>query len=175
MAGAQNKKDTPGAFKSCLIPYTEQILNWWYDERLYATKIQQRLLPEFDIEVHRTTLSRFIKVRHLRPDPHRRPAYLHNNVSEQIPAVQSKTSQKQPKSEKKVALENTKNALKNSQKEMQSSAPKAAAPISVPISTIDPKTATAEEIIQYLGTSTPQELGRVADKAKAEELKAKRK
>ena len=33
----------PGAFRSCLIPFTDQILDWWYDDLLTAAEIQRRL------------------------------------------------------------------------------------------------------------------------------------
>ena len=36
----------PGAFRSCLIPFTDQILDWWYDDLLTAAEIQRRLKTE---------------------------------------------------------------------------------------------------------------------------------
>ena len=55
----------PGAFRSCLIPFTDQILDWWYDDLLTAAEIQRRLKAE-GLEVARTTVMRFIKVREQR-------------------------------------------------------------------------------------------------------------
>ena len=36
----------PGAFRSCLIPFTDQTLDWWYDDLLTAAEIQRRLKTE---------------------------------------------------------------------------------------------------------------------------------
>ena len=49
----------PGAFRSCLIPFTDQILDWWYDDLLTAAEIQRRLKAE-GLDVARTTVMRFI-------------------------------------------------------------------------------------------------------------------
>ena len=76
MAGAQNKKNTPGAYKSSLIPYKEQIFAWWFDERLSSAEIQKRLKEQFNIEIHATSITRFIRVRRLKPDPRERPPHL---------------------------------------------------------------------------------------------------
>lgn len=156
MAGAQNKKDSPGAFKSCLIPYQEQIFIWWYDERLSATEIQKRLLTEFGIEVHRTTLARFIKIRHNKPDPHQRPPHLQNlNITQ--PSATSSTAC--PKTEKtNIPTSVVRKTI-----------------LPPPMPPIDPETATGEELIQYLESATPQELGRLADAAKEKGCQAKRK
>lgn len=34
MTEEQKNRMHPGAYKSCLIPYSEAIFNWWYDEQL---------------------------------------------------------------------------------------------------------------------------------------------
>lgn len=73
MAGAQNKRNSPGAFRSCLIPYKNQIFTWWFDDRKSAREIQMLLAEQFGLEVHWSTLTRFIKVRSRKPDPHERP------------------------------------------------------------------------------------------------------
>ena len=65
----------PGAFRSCLIPFTDQILDWWYDDLLTAAEIQRRLKAE-GLEVARTTVMRFIKVREQRALKRKRPPAL---------------------------------------------------------------------------------------------------
>ena len=52
MAGAQNKRNSPGAFRSCLIPYKNQIFTWWFDDRKSAREIQTLLAEQFGLEVH---------------------------------------------------------------------------------------------------------------------------
>ena len=64
MAGAQNKRNSPGAFRSCLIPYKDQIFTWWFDDRKSDREIQTLLAEQFGLEVHWSTITRFIKVRH---------------------------------------------------------------------------------------------------------------
>ena len=65
----------PGAFRSCLIPFTDQILDWWYDDLQTAAEIQRRLKAE-GLDVARTTVMRFIKVREQRAAKRKRPAAL---------------------------------------------------------------------------------------------------
>ena len=62
----------PGAFRSCLIPFTDQILDWWYDDLLTAAEIQRRLRAD-GLDVARTTVMRFIKVREQRASKRKRP------------------------------------------------------------------------------------------------------
>ena len=76
MAGAQNKRNSPGAFRSSLIPYKNQIFTWWFDDRKSAREIQTLLAEQFGLEVHWSTITRFIKVRSRKTDPHERPAHL---------------------------------------------------------------------------------------------------
>lgn len=76
MAGAQNKRNSPGAFRSCLIPYKNQIFTWWFDDRKSAREIQTLLAEQFGLEVHWSTITRFIKVRSRKADPHEKPAHL---------------------------------------------------------------------------------------------------
>lgn len=76
MAGAQNKRNSPGAFRSCLIPYKDQIFTWWFDDRKSAREIQMLLAKQFGLEVHWSTITRFIKVRSRKTDPHEKPAHL---------------------------------------------------------------------------------------------------
>lgn len=76
MAGAQNKRNSPGAFRSCLIPYKDQIFIWWFDDRKSAREIQALLAEQFGLEVHWSTITRFIKVRSRKADPHEKPAHL---------------------------------------------------------------------------------------------------
>ena len=82
MAGAQNKRNTPGAFRSCLIPYQEQIFIWWFDERKSAREIQTLLAEQYGLEVHWSTITRFIKVRSRKADPHERPSHLKQGEKE---------------------------------------------------------------------------------------------
>ena len=74
----------PGAFRSCLIPFTDQILEWWYDDLLTAAEIQRRLKAE-GLDVARTTVMRFIKVREQRAAKRKRPPALRkeNKISAQ--------------------------------------------------------------------------------------------
>jgi len=96
MQGAQTKKKTPGAYRSCLIPYKEQIFAWWFDDRLTATDIQKRLQEKLGIEVHRSTLARFIQVRREKPDPHDYP----NHISWQAPVPSVKAPSQKVKPDK---------------------------------------------------------------------------
>ncbi len=78
-------KKKNGAFRSCLIPYKEQIFTWWFDEKKTAREIQALLLENFQIEVHFSTITRFIKVRTRKADPHERPA-IQKTQTEKLPA-----------------------------------------------------------------------------------------
>ena len=96
MAGAQNKRNSPGAFRSCLIPYKDQIFTWWFDDRKSAREIQALLAEQVGLEVHWSTITRFIKVRSRKADPHERPVHLQqrNTVQElSYPSVSVKSSQ----------------------------------------------------------------------------------
>lgn len=85
MAGAQNKRNSPGAFRSCLIPYKDQIFTWWFDDRKSAREIQALLAEQFGVEVHWSTITRFIKVRSRKPDPHERPVHLQQrNIAQEL-------------------------------------------------------------------------------------------
>ena len=74
----------PGAFRSRLIPYTDQILNWWYDGKLPAAEIQRRLAAQ-GLEANRTTVMRFIKVRERLAQTRKRPAALTGGVQHDNP------------------------------------------------------------------------------------------
>ena len=78
----------PGAFRSCLIPFTDQILEWWYDDLLTAAEIQRRLKAE-GLDVARTTVMRFIKVREQRAAKRKRPPALRkeNKISVEQPMI----------------------------------------------------------------------------------------
>ena len=96
MAGAQNKRNSPGAFRSCLIPYKDQIFTWWFDDRKSAREIQTLLAEQFGLEVHWSTITRFIKVRSQKADPHERPVHLQQrNTAQELsyPSVSVKSSQ----------------------------------------------------------------------------------
>ena len=78
----------PGAFRSCLIPFTDQILDWWYDELLTIVEIHRRL-HEQGLDVDKTTISRFIKVREQRASKRKRPPALRkkNTISLEHPVI----------------------------------------------------------------------------------------
>ena len=78
----------PGAFRSCLIPFTDQILDWWYDDLQTAAEIQRRLKAE-GLDVARTTVMRFIKVREQRASKRKRPPALRkkNTISAEHPVI----------------------------------------------------------------------------------------
>ena len=56
--------------------YQEQIFTWWFDERKSAREIQTLLAEQYGLEVHWSTITRFIKVRSRKTDPHERPSHL---------------------------------------------------------------------------------------------------
>ena len=86
MAGAQNKRNSPGAFRSCLIPYKDQIFTWWFDDRKSAREIQTLLAKQFGLEVHWSTITRFIKVRSRKTEPHEKTAHLQQrNIAQELP------------------------------------------------------------------------------------------
>lgn len=96
MAGAQNKRNSPGAFRSCLIPYKDQIFTWWFDDRKSAREIQALLAEQFGLEVNWSTITRFIKVRSQKADPHERSVHLQQrNTAQELsyPSVSVKSSQ----------------------------------------------------------------------------------
>ena len=78
----------PGTFRSSLIPFTDQILDWWYDDLLTAAEIQRRLKAE-GLDVARTTVMRFIKVREQRASKRKRPSALRkkNTISAEHPVI----------------------------------------------------------------------------------------
>lgn len=136
----------PGAFRSCLIPFTDQILDWWYDDLLTAAEIQRRLKAE-GLEVARTTVMRFIKVREQRAANRKRPAALRkkNTISAEQPVI-ALTPQTQ-----------------------SSTLGTAALPASEPTKNIPPVQPTKQQagnrLFQILKNTSAQELGRMADEA----------
>ena len=142
----------PGAFRSCLIPFTDQILDWWYDDLLTAAEIQRRLKAE-GLDVARTTVMRFIKVREQRASKRKRPPALRkkNTISVKHPVI-SPTPQIQSLCLGTAALpasEPTKNIHPVQQKKQQA----------------------GNRLFQILKNTSAQELGRMAD----EVLERKRK
>lgn len=132
----------PGAFKSCLIPFTDQILDWWYDDLLTAADIQRRLKTE-GLDVARTTVMRFIKVREQRAAKRKRPAALKkkNMISAKQPVISSIPQTQSPCLETAVL------------------------PTSEPIKNIPPMQQAGNRLFQILKTTSAQELGRMADEA----------
>ena len=136
----------PGAFRSCLIPFTDQILDWWYDDLLTAAEIQRRLKAE-GLDVARTTVMRFIKVREQRAAKRKRPPALRkkNTISAEHPVI-SPTPQTQS-----LCLGT------------------AAFPASETAKSIPPVQQTKQQagnrLFQILKNTSAQELGRMADEA----------
>ena len=136
----------PGAFRSCLIPFTDQILDWWYDDLLTAAEIQRRLKAE-GLDVARTTVMRFIKVREQRASKRKRPPALRkkNTISVKHPVI-SPTPQIQSLCLGTAAL-----------------------PASETAKSIPPVQQTKQQagnrLFQILKNTSAQELGRMADEA----------
>ena len=136
----------PGAFRSCLIPFTDQILDWWYDDLQTAAEIQRRLKAE-GLNVARTTVMRFIKVREQRAAKRKRPPALRkkNTISAEHPVI-SPTSQTQSLCLGTAALPASETAK------------------SIP--PVQQKKQQAENrLLQILKNTSAQELGRMADEA----------
>ena len=142
----------PGAFRSCLIPFTDQILDWWYDDLLTAAEIQRRLKAE-GLDVARTTVMRFIKIREQRAAKRKRPSALRkkNTISAEHPVIPP------PSQTQSLRLG------------------AAALPASEPTKNIPPvqqaKRQAGNRLFQILKNTSAQELGRMAD----EVLERKRK
>ena len=143
----------PGAFRSCLIPFTDQILDWWYDDLLTAAEIQRRLKAE-GLDVARTTVMRFIKVREQRASKRKRP-----------PALKKKNmaSAKQP-------------VISSIPQTQSSTLGMAAYPASETAKSIPPVQHTKQQagnrLFQILKNTSAQELGRMADEER-EKIKRK--
>ena len=137
----------PGAFRSCLIPFTDQILDWWYDDLFTAAEIQRRLKAE-GLDVARTTVTRFIKVREQRASKRKRPPALRkkNTISAEQPVIP-------PPSQTQSLCLGT-----------------AALPASEPTKNIPSAQQTKQQagnrLFQILKNTSVQELGRMADEAK---------
>ena len=146
MNQTKNARMNPGAFRSCLIPFTDLILDWWYDDLLTAAEIQRRLKAE-GLDVARTTVMRFIKVREQRASKRKRPAALRkkNTISAEYPVISPTPQTQSPCLETASfpASEPTKNILPAQQKKQQ----------------------TGDRLFQLLKNTTAQELGRMADEA----------
>ena len=136
----------PGAFRSCLIPFTDQILDWWYDDLLTAVEIQRRLKAE-GLEVARTTVMRFIKVREQRAANRKRPAALRkkNTISAEHPVIAS-TPQTQSSTLGTAALPASETAKRISSVQQR-------------------KPQAGNQLFQILKNTSAQELGRMADEA----------
>ena len=136
----------PGAFRSCLIPFTDQILDWWYDDLLTAAEIQRRLKAE-GLDVARTTVMRFIKIREQRAAKRKRPSALRkkNTISAEHPVIPP------PSQTQSLRLG------------------AAALPASEPTKNIPPvqqaKRQAGNRLFQILKNTSAQELGRMADEA----------
>ena len=136
----------PGAFRSCLIPFTDQILEWWYDDLLTAAEIQRRLKTE-GLDVARTTVMRFIKVREQRAAKRKRPPALRkkNTISAEQPVISS-IPQTQSSTLGMAAYPASETAKSTSS--MQQA-----------------KRQAGNRLFQILKNTSAQELGRMADEA----------
>ena len=136
----------PGAFRSCLIPFTDQILDWWYDDLLTAAEIQRRLKTE-GLDVARTTVMRFIKVREQRAAKRKRPPALRkkNTISAEQPVIPPPFQTQSPYSGTAAlsASEPTKRISSVQQRKPQA----------------------GNRLFQILKNTSAQELGRMADEA----------
>ena len=136
----------PGAFRSCLIPFTDQILDWWYDDLLTAAEIQRRLKAE-GLDVARTTVMRFIKVREQRAAKRKRPPALRkkNKISAEQPVIPPPFQTQSPYSGTATlpASEPTKRISSVQQR----------------------KPRAGNRLFQILKNTSAQELGRMADEA----------
>ena len=136
----------PGAFRSCLIPFTDQILDWWYDDLLTAAEIQRRLKAE-GLDVARTTVMRFIKVREQRAAKRKRPPALRkkNTISAEQPVIPPPFQTQSPYSGTAAlsASEPTKRISSVQQRKPQA----------------------GNRLFQILKNTSAQELGRMADEA----------
>lgn len=141
----------PGAFRSCLIPFTDQILDWWYDELLTIVEIHRRL-REQGLDVDKTTISRFIKVRERRALARKRPDAL----------------RKKRASKKKLQITET-----PQEKNFPETKPQISTKVSIPeTSESDKERPTskeaeeAEELLRHLRETSPQQLWREEYEAK---------
>ena len=136
----------PGAFRSCLIPFTDQILDWWYDDLLTAAEIQRRLKVE-GLDVARTTVMRFIKVREQRAAKRKRPAALRkkNTISAKQPVISSTPQTQSPR--------------------LETAAPPASETAKSISSVQQTKRQAGNRLFQILKNTSAQELGRMADEA----------
>ena len=143
----------PGAFKSCLIPFTNQILDWWYDDLLTVAEIQRRLKAE-GLDVARTTVMRFIKVREQRAAKRKRPAALKkkNTISAKQPVISSIPQTQSP------CLETTAHPASETAKSISSAQQK--------------KQQAGNRLFQILKNTSAQELCRMADEER-EKIKRK--
>lgn len=142
----------PGAFRSYLIPFTDQILDWWYDDLLTAAEIQRRLKAE-GLDVARTTVMRFIKVREQRAAKRKRPAALRkkNTISAEHPVIPPSQTQSSTFGTATLpASEPTKNIHPTQQRKQQA----------------------GNRLFQILKNTSAQELGRMADEAEEQKRKA---
>ncbi len=143
----------PGAFRSCLIPFTDQILDWWYDELLTIVEIHRRL-HEQGLDVDKTTISRFIKVRERRALARKRPDALKKKRTPkkklQIPETETLQEKESPETEPQIS---TKASITEvSGPDMERPTPKEAE--------------EAEELLRHLRETSPQQLWREDYEAK---------
>ena len=155
MTEEQKNRMHPGAYKSCLIPYSEAIFNWWYDEQLPATEIQRRLKMA-GMTVSLSTITRFIKVRERLAAKRLKPENLPVAPGQILIVKTATTGDMKQTAKNTLEVEKTPGSVatyNNSEKEIMEEPEKR-------------DVAEAEAMIQKLLNSTPQQLGLEEEEAR---------
>ena len=162
MTEEQKNRMHPGAYKSCLIPYSEAIFNWWYDEQLPATEIQRRLKMA-GMAVSLSTITRFIKVRERLAARRQKPENLPKVPGQILIAKSSRIEKGKTTGKAPLKGDNPTNipAYNNSDGKITDQPN-------------EKDVAEAEAMIQKLLNSTPQQLG-VEEEEARKRMKQKRK
>lgn len=143
----------PGALKSCLIPFTDQIFDWWYDDHLSVAEIRRRLIKQ-SLEVSESTISRFIKVRERRALARKRPDALKKKRTpkKKLQIPETETLQEKESPETKLQISTKASITEVSGPDMERPTPKEAE--------------EAEELLRHLRETSPQQLWREEYEAK---------
>lgn len=143
----------PGALKSCLIPFTDQIFDWWYDDHLSVAEIRRRLIKQ-GLEVSESTISRFIKVRERRALARKRPDALKKKRTpkKKLLITETETLQEKKSPETEPQISTKASITEVSRPDMERPTPKEAE--------------EAEELLRHLRETSPQQLWREEYEAK---------
>ena len=143
----------PGALKSCLIPFTDQIFDWWYDDHLSVAEIRRRLIKQ-GLEVSESIISRFIKVRERRALARKRPDALKKKrpPKKKLQIPETETLQEKESPETKPQISTKASITEVSRPDMERPTPKEAE--------------EAEELLRHLRETSPQQLWREDYEAK---------